>query len=297
MLPGDEHHVIVIEVELERRVGRMEAREAGTPGGAKLRALRQQVGRTQLWVEAEAELGTGYLQRVESGKVAQPERPTLERILAALGARYSERRAVLERFGYTVATPLPAEEEIRWAAAVSRRDLHAVPFPAYALDCATRLIAWNRLFPRLLGVAPEDSLPGRLAGRSLLAAWFDPASPLGPLVAEPEAFLPAMIRALRYELRPFHAEPWAAALLAELRDNLPRFRHYWATAAREPAPAGAGRALVPVRLAVPHAGLLEFRLAAEPFARDARFRVIYLFPADPATMRRCAAWAAGERAG
>src|SRR4051794_31743201 len=87
---------------------------AGTlrPGGARLRALREQAGKAQLWVEAEAELGTGYLQRVESGKVAQPGHATLERILAALGARYGERREVLELFGYAVATPPPTEEEV-----------------------------------------------------------------------------------------------------------------------------------------------------------------------------------------
>jgi hypothetical protein len=38
-------------------------------------------------------------------------------------------------------------------------------------------------------------------------------------------------------------------------------------------------------------GRLEFRLVAEPFIRDARFRLIYFVPADPATMRQCAAWA------
>ena len=74
----------------------MRTRMVGTPGGAKLRALREGAGRTQLWVEAEAGLGTGYLQRVESGRVTQPERATLERILLSLEARYSERREVLE---------------------------------------------------------------------------------------------------------------------------------------------------------------------------------------------------------
>ncbi len=148
----------------------MGVRGSGTPGGARLRALREWAGRTQLWVEAEAELGTGYLQRVESGKVAQPGRATLERILAALEARYSERREVLELFGYAVATPPPTEEEIAWARAVCRRELHEVAFPAYVLDCMHRLIAWNRHVPRLLGVAPDDPTLGRLAGRSPLAA-------------------------------------------------------------------------------------------------------------------------------
>jgi transcriptional regulator with XRE-family HTH domain len=50
--------------------------------------LREAKGKTQLWVELEAELGTGYLQRVESGRVALPGHAMLERILAALRASY-----------------------------------------------------------------------------------------------------------------------------------------------------------------------------------------------------------------
>src|SRR3954451_12696327 len=127
---------------------------AGTPGGAKLRAVREQAGRSQLWVEAEADLGTGYLQRVESGRVAQPGRGTVEKILDALDARYSERRDVLELFGYLVATPLPSPAETDWAREGCQRELHDVPFPAYMLDCYPRLVAWNRLAPRLLGDGP-----------------------------------------------------------------------------------------------------------------------------------------------
>jgi transcriptional regulator with XRE-family HTH domain len=263
-----------------------------TRGGALLRALRERAGRTQLWVEAEAGLGSGYLQRVESGKVVQPERPTLERILAALGARYSERRELLEQFGYTVAAAPPTVEEVAWARAVCRRELHEVAFPAYVLDCTHRLIAWNRYVPRLLGLPQDDASLGGLAHRSLLAAWFDPSSPLAPLVVEPDLFLPALIRAMRYEMEQFHAEPWYAALLGELWQELPLFRRYWRVIAAESPPVSAARALVPVRLAVPGAGVLQFRLSSERFTRDARFRVVYYFPADPVTMRVCAAWAA-----
>lgn len=261
----------------------------GTPGGAKLRALRERAGRTQLWVELEAELGAGYLQRVESGRVAQPERATVERVLDALQAPYADRREVLHLFGYTAAGRPPTEADTAWAREVSRRELAVVDFPAYVLDCAHRLIAWNRYFPRLLGDAPDGPLPARLAGRSLLVPWFDPTSALGQLVADPEAFLPALIRAMRYEMRPFAAETWYAEVLAELM-TLPRFRHYYELVDREPAPAGAARALVPVRLTVPGAGVLQFRLAAESFTRDARFRIVYYFPADPATIRQCAVW-------
>ncbi len=262
-----------------------------TPGGVKLRALREAAGRAQLWVEAEAELGTGYLQRLESGRVAQPERPTLERILTALEGRYSERREVFALFGYTVVTPPPDEADRAWARDLARRELHDVTFPAYVLDCTHHLIAWNGYLPRLLGVAPDAPLPGRLAERSFLGAWFDPSAPLAPLVAEPDRFLPALIRAMRYEGQAFGGESWYAAVLAELQ-SLPRFSHYWAVVEREPPPASAARALTPVRLQIPGAGLLQFQLSSETFIRDARFRAIYLFPADPDTMRQCAAWAA-----
>ena len=269
----------------------MGERTSRTPGGAKLRALREQAGRSQLWVEAEAELGTGYLQRVESGRVAQPERRTVERILDALGARYGERREALKLFGYAVATPPPTAAEAAWARDACRRELHTVTFPAYVLDCTHRLVAWNAYVPRLFGVTPDDPLLQHLAGESMLAPWFDPASPLAELVAEPEQFLPALIRAFRYEMQRFRSEGWYATMLDGLLDDLPCFRQYWERVAQEPPAAGAARALVPVRLAVPGAGILQFRLASEPFVRDVRFRAIYSFPADPATMRRCAAWA------
>jgi transcriptional regulator with XRE-family HTH domain len=274
----------------------MRTRAVGTPGGAKLRALREGAGRTQLWVEIEAGLGTGYLQRLESGRVVQPEPATLERILTALEARYSERREVLELFGYTVVTPLPTEEEVAWAGAVCQRELHEVPLPAYVLDCTHRLLLWNHAVPRLFGMALDDPTLGGLACRSLLAAWFDVDSPLAPLVADPETFLPALIRALRYEMQQFRTETWYTEVLASLH-ALPRFRHYWAVVEQQPALASAARALVSVRLMTPGVGPLQFRLSSEHFVRDARFRLVYYFPADPATMYQCAAWAASPAVG
>lgn len=281
-------NVIVIEVEVGWWA--MRERGLGTPGGARLRALREGFKRPQLWVEAEAELGTGYLQRVGAGRVIQPGRATLERILDALGARYSERKEVLALFGYLVPTPLPSDSDRAWVCIVSARQLREAPFPAYALDCATRLIAWNGPFARLLADAVVGLRPEALAGRPLLAHWFDPASPLASLVAAPGVFLPATIRALRYEMVQLRAEEWYGAWLAQLQ-ILPRFRRYWEQVAAEQETASAARALVPVALSSPRLGAVQFRLATEPFTRDARFRLVYYFPADADTLRRCAVWA------
>jgi hypothetical protein len=68
-------HVIVIGGEIDG--GQAAGTDAcangeGTPGGSKLRGLRERARRTQLWVELEAELGAGYLQRVESGRSPCP---------------------------------------------------------------------------------------------------------------------------------------------------------------------------------------------------------------------------------
>lgn len=282
----------MIGVEIGRRMGRMQANRGGTSGGARLRALRAAAGRTQLWVESEAALGSGYLQRVESGKVVQPERPTLERILTALGARYGQRRDLLERFGYTAVALPPAADEIAWARASCRRALHDVAFPAYVLDCTHHLIDWNRFVPPLFGIAADDPTLAGLSGSSLLAPWFDPASPLASLVAEPHVLLPALIRALRDEMQPFSAEPWYPPLIGRLWNDLPEFRRHWRAVEQEAGLVSASRALVPVRLNVPGADLLEFRLTSEHFTEDPRFRIVYYFPADVAAMRRCAAWAA-----
>lgn len=258
------------------------------PGAVLLRTLREASGRTQLWVEAEADLGTGYLQRVESGKVAQPSRATLQRILTALGARYSEQCAVLEHYGYTVATPPPDEADCAWARTTVAAELAALPFPAYLLDCTHRLLAWNAQVPRLFGISKDDPTLGGLAGRSLLAAWFDSASWLAERVVAPDRFCPGLIRAFQFEMRRFESEAWCQAVRDELL-SLPRFRYYWEVVNREMPAAIPQRALVPVELRVPGAGVLAFRLIAEPLVRDDRFRTIGYVPADTRTIRWCAA--------
>jgi transcriptional regulator with XRE-family HTH domain len=267
----------------------MATRTSATPGGAKLRFLREQSHRTQLWVEAEAELGTGYLQRLESGRVLQPEQPTLERILGALAVSYSERKELLELFGYTVPVLPPEPAEIEWARAVSRRELNEVPFPAYTIDCALRLIGWNGYFPCLLGLRPADPLPSALTRENFLGAWFEASSPLARLLAEPDDVRHALITALRYEIRQIGPAPWHAEMIERLR-LIPAFRNVWDAESSTPLPVSAARALVPLTFDVPGVGRLRFRLSAEPFLRDSRFRILYYFPADPATMQQGAAW-------
>ena len=129
-----------------------------------------------------------------------------------------------------------------------------------------------------------------LAARvSMLHLIFDPAYPVAGHIANPDVFLPAQIRALRYEMHWFQEEPWSHALLDEML-HVPQFAHYWHAAAQRATPPVAGRPLALFQLDLPGAGLLQFRLISEPFAEDRRFRVLYTLPADPATIRQCLAW-------
>lgn len=258
-----------------------------TPGGNRLRALREFRGKTQLEVELDASLGIGYLQRVESGKVRYPERDTLERILAALGAQYTERREVLELFGYVVDAPLPDEGEIQRAVEICRSDLQTAVIPAYLLDCAHRLLCWNALPPKLFGAKPF-SHSGRI---SMLRLLFDPALGLTGQIANPQTFFPAQIRALRYEMHGFQGEAWHTALIDDMLQQYPLFEQHWsASFTNSDDYPTAGRPLVPLALHLPESGTLHFRITSEPFAQDRRFRIIYYIPADAATIRQCAVW-------
>lgn len=257
-----------------------------SPGGNRLRALREFYGRTQLDIELDASLGIGYLQRVESGKVQQPERDTLERILAAMGALYTERRDILELFGYLVDAPIPNEAEIRWAAGVCQSEIDSAVFPAYLLDCAHRLLTWNALLPRIFRT--HCLTDAEYPYLSMLRLIFDPAFGVTSTIANPETFFPAQIRALRYEMQWMRDESWHSALVAEMR-QCQEFEKYWAAyqTGQTHIPA---RPLTPLKLNLKEEGLLQFRLISEPFAQDRRFRVIYYLPADAGTMQQCLAW-------
>ena len=255
-----------------------------TSGGSRLRSLRVEHGHTQLSVELEAELGTGYLQRLESGKVVQPARRTLERIMLALDATYNERQQIMAMFGYRTPTTPPSEREFHWAQDLAAPQLRAFPYPAYALDCLHRLVHANLAATRLLGI---ERRPGEVPGsgeRSILEEWFDERSDIGRMVANPEQFLGAMVAAFRYEIRRFQEEEWSQQLVDRMR-NVIRFESYWRETGTDVEQLGASRALVPLDLQLSNGDCRRFRLATERFIDDARFRVVYYFPDDVTTMK------------
>jgi hypothetical protein len=203
--------------------------------------------------------------------------------VAALGARYTERRDVLEMFGYVVDAPLPDLADIEWAVQVSQPELDDVTFPAYLLDCGHRLLAWNKFVPKLFQM---DTLAQVSVPKVLFAD-----DGIAPLIHNPDEFYPASLRALRYQMQLFHGESWYADLIRELIEQIPRFRHYWTSSAPTRSYPTAARPLTPIEFNLPTIGLLKFRLTSESFVQDRRFRIIYYVPADVATIHQCALWA------
>jgi transcriptional regulator with XRE-family HTH domain len=256
-----------------------------TSGGMRLKALRESAGKTQLGVELDSGLGVGYLQRVESGKVQNPERDTLERILKGLGARYTEQREVLEMFGYRMDAPLPDEAEIIWAVDACHSELRSAVFPAYLLDCAHRPLAWNAFLPYLFPLAAIQTI--QPAERlSVVHLMFDPRFGVTERILNAEPFFSAQLRTFRLEMQPFLSEPWYDDLLRTLfQDEL--FATYWQRINREQQHNLAARPLVPLHIRDLRGNPLQFRLLSEPFALDRRFRLIYYLPADPITMQWC----------
>jgi transcriptional regulator with XRE-family HTH domain len=257
-------------------------KEPRTPGGLRLRALREACGKTQLDVELDANLGMGYLQRLELGKVYQPEQDTLNRILDALGVTFIERREVLALFGYAAPISIPNNAEVQWAMNIFQSEIKQTTMPAYLLDCSHRLLTWNALIPKLFGGL-------KMGADTLLlpSLIFDSANGIADSILNAETFFPAQIRIVQYEKQRCSNRTLYDTFINEM-SVYPNFVKYWKQNGEAQVNVPM-RPLVPMKLDTGY-GLAQFRLIAETFVQDPRFRVIYYLPDDSATFRQCLDW-------
>ncbi len=260
-----------------------------TPGGQLLRAIRLRSGESQLRIETEADLGTGYLQRLELGKVQRPTRATLERLLNALGATHYERQVLLASYGYMLTLPLPTTAELAWATKVAQSTLHDSDYPAYVLDCAYRLVAWNNYMPLLLGVESIRSRSQRLAGHCLIDIFFEPAYAVYQRIENADHFLPYLACSFHRESLPYRSERWWQDLIARLTRDLPLFQRFWASIEHGQHQASAAQ-VPPLLINTREQGVLQFRIAIEPYHDDPRFRLVSAIPLGVETITHCTAW-------
>jgi transcriptional regulator with XRE-family HTH domain len=270
-----------------------------TLGGQKLRELRQSAGISlmELSVKLDGEQGklidTGHINRIETGNIKKPLAETLEVILAGLHATYRERRAVLEAFGYTVRVTLPTVEEIEEARSLVAHELNDSTYPVYLVDFAQRLWMWNRYVPRLIGMHPDDPATSRFVGVTLFDLAFNPAYDTRLLIANPDDYLPAMLAFLKVAISSFHEEEWYTELIAKL-STFAGFSVIWDQLPEDAVQRYAHRSIIPLKVHVPGAGLLQFRLSSTDFLLDPRFQIGHFTPYGATTLHACAVWAEEE---
>ena len=256
--------------------------------GLQLRALRQAYGKTQLDIELDAELGIGYLQRLELGKVQRPEHATLLRIVNALEATFAERRTIFEYFGYAVPFSLPNNTETQQAIDTFLLEVAPDTIPAYLLDCSHRLLRWNALVPYMyhaVSAGSEFAIIPRLI--------FDPAYEIENSILNRDEFFSTQVRIIHYEKHRCSDEQWFASFIAYMRE-VPNFDKYWVKQISYPITRPIIRPLANLQLSTSH-GPLKFRLTAQNFAQDPRFRVIYCIPSDATTINICQKWSLNIR--
>lgn len=263
-----------------------------SPGGKRLAVLRKQTGLAQHKVEYISGIGIGNLGKYEAGE-RTPTKGTVERILDALDAKFTDRVEVLERFGYTMNTPPPTEEEVAWAVSKCQPVMDQLPFPAYMLDMQGFVPYWNYYLPKMLGMRETQMKTVFYRERlTLYQAFFHSGVRLADLMNHSEAFLSHTIRVLRqdWEWGSFLEEAWCQELLKATSTKYPEFKKYWDMAADHPVADLPARPLANLQVKSPIMGNVEFRIARETMNRDKRFRVIYLIPADAATLEQCEKW-------
>jgi transcriptional regulator with XRE-family HTH domain len=268
-------------------------------GGKLLRELRLAAGLSlmELAVRLELEHGkvidAGHINKIERGSIRKPTVETLETILDGLSANYSERRDVLEAFGYAVPVTLPTEQEIKEARRLTAHELQDSTYPMCLIDVSQRIWAWNRYTPRIIGLHPDDPTTSRFLGVTLFDVTFNPAFATRLLIDNPDEYLPAMLEFIKVGIDAFHDEPWYQELMARVR-TFPGFSDVWDRLPGSPLTRNASRSIVPIRLRVPGAGALQFRLSNTDFLLDPRFDIIHFTPFGATTLRICADWAEEE---
>lgn len=281
-------------------------------GGELLRTLREEAGLSLLDVasrlddhrmgaadmgasrSASGAIDAAHLQRIETGQIRRPRPATVGRVLDALDATFRQRRAVLGAYGYTAAWTLPTDREVEEARRMTAHELAGATWPVWLSDHGQALWAWNRYFPRLLGLSPDDPALARFAGVTIVDLALNPTIGTGSRIGNPEVYLPMMLQFIKVTLAPFAEDPWCAALVERWR-GLPGFSTTWDALSSDLATTLATQAIVPMAVQIPSITTpFQFRLVSVNVTADPRFNVVHWIPYGAATLRQLAVWADEE---
>lgn len=270
------------------------------PGGQLLRDLRQQAGLSLMELsnrlaEAEINIDTAHLQRIETGRIRRPTAETIDAILTVgLGAPYRTRRNVLDAFGYRLPWALPTASEIEEACHLFRQELDVTTWPAYLMDHGHRIWAWNQYGPRLLGLEPRQPIPRRYIGMTTLDFTFNRAFGLAQRIANRDVYLELYLRSFKIQTQPYAEELWFRDMIDRAHD-WPGFGEVWDSLSDDPDEMMLTGQNHPIAFRVPgHNAPLRFRIVLIYLSLDPRFQIIAWIPYGAKSMRAVAGWAEDE---
>ncbi|MEU5525546.1 helix-turn-helix transcriptional regulator [Micromonospora chersina] len=261
---------------LRTRRARLRPAEVGLPEGVRRRTpgLRRQE------VAQLAGMSIDYYIRLEQGRGPHPSRQVLAALARALLLTRDERAYLFRVAGEA---PPDATGPGREVSPGMRHLLDAMSeTPAYLVDAAYEILAWNRLAAWFVG-----DLSAVPAGERSMVRWMFGATVPESHWADPEVlrFARTTVADLRAAYGRYPADPALAALVTELLGLSPRFAALWAE-----HEVGERRPTVK-RVAHPELGPLEFecRVLHVP-ETDQRLIVYVPAPGSPtqAAFRRVA---------
>ncbi|MET7965485.1 helix-turn-helix transcriptional regulator [Micromonospora sp. NPDC005305] len=265
---------------LRTRRARLRPAEVGLPEGVRRRTpgLRRQE------VAQLAGMSIDYYIRLEQGRGPHPSRQVLAALARALLLSRDERAYLFRVAGES---PPDAVGPSREVPAGLRHLLDAMTeTPAYLVDAAYEILAWNRLAAWFVGdlstvPAGERSMVRWMFGREVPEShWADP---------EVLRFARTTVADLRAAYGRYPADPALAGLVTELLGLSPRFATLWAE-----HEVGERRPTVK-RVAHPELGPLEFECRVLHVPETDQRLIVYV--PEPGSPTQSAFRRAAERVG
>ena len=256
-------------------------------GGELLRKLRLERALTLEDLEAESGVSCRALSNIELGVTRRPTAGTLNAILAALQhcapVSMEERRAVYIAYGHHPPCPLPTGAEIAAARAGWRGEYGSDYVPTYMIDVSQRLLAWNGVAPRMVGLHPRDRRTQHFENATTIDLAFGLAQRFVE-IENAEDYRCSFVDTLVRELRLYATEGWYTPCLAAAQQRYPEFKRLWEM--EHPPPVSPIGCPVPLKLRLPgYNDVLIFCRVKIPFVGDPRFQTVVWLPVGTTTWR------------
>lgn len=256
--------------------------------GEALRELRKSRSFSIEQLAADAEISAPALSHIENGLVEQPKLDTLRKLFSVLNEKsdvlFSERKMILEGFGYKCLGDLPNTTDIKHAVKAWSVPFKQTGLPAYLVDYAQRVHDINDVALRFLGIDPEVEAS---FGWTVFDLAFNERFQNNVIITNRDEFILQMVKVMKSEFVSLMAEEWCINCIRDTQSNYPIFKTIWESINASETPEVGVRTMGPIHLSIDGMGDLSFDLVGTDLISDPRFRAIQYIPCDSNTYQKC----------